>query len=499
MATQAREDTVVRIESGALRGRSDGTVVAYRGVPYAAAPTGARRFAPPAAPAPWTGTLDAFADGPVPPQNRSRLAHIMGDVDPPQGEDCLTLTIHAPAAPGTRRPVVVWLHGGAYLSGAGSLAWYSGRSFAANGCVAVGVNYRLGALGFLYLPGVSDGNLGLLDQVAALRWVRANAAAFGGDPDNVTVIGQSAGGHSIAALMTMPAARGLFRRAILQSAPMGLPARAPDKAARLGALYAEGLGVAAGDVSALKTMPVAKLLEGQIALARRQARFADVTPPFLPVADGTNVPGDMMGALAAGAGKGIDIIVGTTREEMAAFYSIDKSVQEADEAAVAKVFADQLGADGPAHRRAYERMRASRKPFDIIGDLMTDRRFRAHSLRFAERQAALGHPAYVYQFDWPCPRFAACHCLEIPFMFDNLADWPGSPMLADADAGEMAALAKAMHRAWVAFARSGDPNHDGLPPWRPYDATRRTTMRFDRISGPVDDLAGLGWRPAWPA
>jgi para-nitrobenzyl esterase len=393
---------------------------------------------------------------------------------------------------------VVWLHGGAWLSGAGSLAWYGGRSFAANGIVAVGVNYRLGALGFLRLPGVAEGNLGLLDQVAALAWVRANIAAFGGDPDNVTVMGQSAGGHSIAVLMTMPAARGLFRRAIIQSAPMGLPARAPDAAAKLGVRYAEGLGLAAGDVAALKTMPVAKLLEGQITLARSQARFADVTPPFLPVADGTNIPGDIGEALAAGAAAGIDIIIGTTREEMAAFYSIDKAVQDADEDAVARQFASVLGEAGPAHRRVYEAMRASRRPIDIIGDLMTDLRFRVHSLRFAERQAALGRPAYVYQFDWPSPQFAACHCLEIPFMFDNLADWPGSPMLAGADAGEMAALANAMHGAWVAFARSGDPNHDGLPPWRPYDATRRTTMRFDRISGPVDDLAGVSWRPAWP-
>jgi para-nitrobenzyl esterase len=451
MATGVIEDATVRVEQGLLRGRGDGTVVAWRGVPYAAAPTGARRFLPPAAAESWTGTRDAVADGPVPPQNRSRLAHVMGDVDPPQGEDCLTLTVHAPAGAGTRRPVVVWLHGGAWLSGAGSLAWYGGRSFAANGVVAVGVNYRLGALGFLRLPGVSDGNLGLLDQVAALAWVRDNIGAFGGDPGNVTVMGQSAGGHSIAVLMTMPAARGLFRRAIIQSAPMGLP-----------------------------------------------ARFADVTPPFLPVADGSNIPGGVMEALAAGAAAGIDIIIGTTREEMAAFYAIDKAVQDADEDAVARQFASVLGAAGPAHRRAYEAMRASRKPVDLIGDLMTDLRFRVHSLGFAERQAALGRPAYVYQFDWQSPQFASCHCLEIPFMFDNLADWPGSPMLAGADAGEMAALAKAMHGAWVAFARSGDPNHAGLPPWRPYEPTRRTTMRFDRISGPVDDLAGVSWRPAWP-
>lgn len=493
------EEATATIASGTLRGQRHGDTIVYRNIPYAAPPVGPLRFAPPAPPTAWSGVRDATVDGPVPPQNRSRLAHVMGDDHLPQGEDCLSLTLWAPAAAGAKRPVVVWLHGGAYLSGAGSHPWYSGRSFAANGIVSVGVNYRLGALGFLCLPGVSDGNLGLLDQIAALRWVRANIASFGGDPDSVTVIGQSAGGHAIAALMTMPAARGLFRRAIIQSGPMGLPARAKEEAARLGTLYAEGLGLKPGEHAQLKTMPVDQLLKGQIELAGKLRRFADVTPPFLPVVDGKNIPGDIMAGLKAGAAKDIDVVIGTTREEMTAFYAIDKSVQEADDAAIDRVFADTFGADGPAHRRAYGRMRASRRPMAILGDMMTDRRFRAHSLRFAEQQATLGRPAYVYQFDWQSPQFQACHCLEIPFMFDNLADWPDSPMLKGGDAEEMAALAKAMHGAWVAFARSGDPSHDGIPPWRPYEPMQRTTMRFDSITDPIDDLAGLSWRPAWPA
>src|ERR1041384_2546722 len=220
MATAAIEAPVVRTTAGELRGASENGIAVFRGVPYAAAPIGELRFQPPQPVPGWQGVRDATKDGPIAPQGRSRLAHIMGDFERPQSEDCLTLNIWTPAPAGKKRPVLVCIDGGAFASGAGSLDWYSGERFAIDGdAVAVSINYRLGILGFLCLPGVSEGNLGLLDQVAALRFVRENIAAFGGDPDNVTVVGQSAGAASIAILMTMPAVNGLFRRAILQSTP----------------------------------------------------------------------------------------------------------------------------------------------------------------------------------------------------------------------------------------------------------------------------------------
>src|SRR5260221_464693 len=187
MTVTAVEDLVVRTGAGDLRGARVNGIAVFRGVPYAAAPVGELRFAPPQPVPAWRGVRDAVKDGPIAPQGRSRLAHVMGDFERPQSEDCLTLNIWTPAADSKKRPVLVWVHGGAFASGAGSLPWYSGERFAANGdVVVVSMNYRLGALGFLCLPGISDGNLGLLDQVAGLRFARDNIAAFGGDPDNVT-------------------------------------------------------------------------------------------------------------------------------------------------------------------------------------------------------------------------------------------------------------------------------------------------------------------------
>lgn len=491
----------VATRSGVLRGRVENGVAVFRGVPYAAPPVGELRFEPPREPQPWNGVRDALVDGPIAPQGRSRLAHVMGDFQRPQSEDCLTLNLWTPNPDARGRPVMVWLHGGAYSSGAGSLPWYAGDRFAANGDVVfVSVNYRLGALGFLYLPGVSEGNLGLLDQMQALRWVRDNIAAFGGDPGNVTVVGQSAGGGSIAAMMTMPRAKGLFRRAILQSPGMGRPSRGAAEAAELGARYAHFAGIEPGDEAALKQAPVEKLLAAQGELGRSLQGFAVLSLPFSPVRDGRVIEGNIIERLQAGAGADVDVMVGTTREEMAAFHCVDQAVLQADEAAARQVFERICG---PRHQDYYEefhRMRAVATPAAMLGDLTTDQVFRMGSLRLAEGQARAGRPAYVYQFDWqsPVPGFKSCHCLEIPFVFNNRDHWRDSPMLEGADEAEFQGIADAMHQAWIAFARNGDPNHGGVPRWAPYDLDRRATMRFDTVIGTVNDLAGVSYRLPWP-
>ena len=500
MAMTAIDELVVRTKAGDLRGARENGVAVFRGVPYAAPPVGDLRFAPPRPAQPWQGVRDARQDGPIAPQARSRLAHIMGDFERPQSEDCLTLTIWTPAADAGKRPVLVWIHGGAFGSGAGSLPWYSGERFAANGdVVAVSINYRLGALGFLCLPGVSSGNLGLLDQVAALRFVRDNIAAFGGDPDNVTVVGQSAGASSIAMLMTMPAAGGLFRRAILQSTPFGRMTRTLDDAHRIGQRLLEVLGLKPLQAAELKALPAPKFVTAQGELARLEKKFADAMAPFWPVIDGDALPTPVAAALKSGAGVDVDVMIGTTREEMAAFYCIDKEIESAPPAAIEGVFAAVFKSGHQQHYDETRRLRASGSNAALLGDLMSDAMFRIGSLRMAEWRADQRRPTYVFQFDWQSPAgFEACHCLEIPFVFNNFSNWTESPMLKGANAAETTGLAEAMHKAWIAFARTGKPDHARLPAWPPYRREDRMTMRFDSVIGAVSDLAGLAWRLPWP-
>jgi para-nitrobenzyl esterase len=500
-AVLAKEDLMVVTRSGPLRGtRVDGIGV-FRGIPYAAAPVGPLRFAPPQPVAAWPDIRDTIQDGPIAPQGRSRLAHVMGDFERPQSEDCLTLTVWTPAADSAKRPVLVWIHGGAFSSGAGSLPWYSGEQFAAqDGMVVVAINYRLGALGFLCLPGISDGNFGLLDQIAALRFVRENIAAFGGDPDNITVVGQSAGAASIAILLTMPEAQGLFRRAIMQSTPFGRMSRTSEDAHRIGRCLLEVLGLDPNERDKVMALPAAHFVTAQSEVARREKRFADAQAPFGPAIDGKAYPRDARIALEAGAGSDVDVMIGTTREEMAAFYCIDPEIDAAPESAVENVFVSMFKSGYRPYYDEFRGMRAAKTNGALLGDLMSDAMFRIGSLRMAEWRADQERPVYLYQFDWQSPGgFEACHCLEIPFVFDNFVHWLDAPMLKGADPEDIKGLAAAMHSAWAAFAHTGKPDHPQLPAWPSYNRNDRMTMRFDSTIGPVSDLAGLAWRKPWPS
>jgi para-nitrobenzyl esterase len=496
----AEEDLMVATKYGRLRGSRANGIAVFRSIPYAAAPVGPLRFAPPHPVSAWPDVRDATQDGPIAPQGRSRLAHVMGDFERPQSEDCLTMTVWTPAADSAKRPVLVWIHGGAFSSGAGSLPWYSGEQFAAqDDMVVVSINYRLGALGFLYLPGISDGNLGLRDQIAALRFVRENIAAFGGDPDNITVIGQSAGAASIAILLTLAEAQGLFHRAIMQSTPFGRMSRTSEDAHRIGRRLLEVLGLDPNARDEVMSLPAAHFVAAQGEVARREKKFAEAQAPFGPVIDGDVYPRDARIALQAGAGADVDVMIGTTREEMAAFYGIDPEIDAAPESAVENVFASMFKAGYRPYYDEFRAMRAAKTNAALLGDLMSDAMFRVGSLQMAEWRADQGRPVYLYQFDWQSPAgFEACHCLDIPFAFDNFAHWPGAPMLKDADPEDTKGLAAAMHGACAAFARTGRPDHKRLPAWPSYDRDDRMTMRFDRTIGPVSDLAGISWRKPWP-
>ncbi len=481
---------------GNLSGTVENGVAVFRAVPYAAPPVGELRFKPPAPPAAWRGERDASAHGPIAPQPPSRLRAAMGDFSCPQSEDCLTLTIWTPAADRARRPVLVWFHGGAFMSGAGSLPWYSGANMARRGdMVVVGVNYRLGALGFMHVPGVSAPNLGLLDQFAALRWVREQIGAFGGDSANITVAGQSAGGFSVLAMLAAPETRARFRRAISQSAPFGRMLRSPEAASENARKLQDLLAIRGANE--WLSVPAADIVAAQVKLTVASAAFANAVPPFTPVADRVLFGEDLLPAALAGAAER-DLLVGHTRDEMAAFFAIDERVRNAAPDAVEGRFRDYFGAAAGAAMAEYAARSRGPAPAQVLGELTGDAIFAGGSFAFAERVAALGRPAHVYRFDWAAPRnaFGACHCIEIPFMFNNLEAWQ-APMLEGGDTAAMHALAGQMQDAWIAFARTGDPAHPGMPAWPRYAADRQV-MLFDSPSHVAADPAGrVRWRH-WP-
>ncbi|MFE7512863.1 carboxylesterase/lipase family protein [Streptomyces sp. NPDC057540] len=465
--------TVCRTRQGVVRGRTspDG-VTSFLGIPYAAPPFGARRFRAPAPAEPWTGVRDATAHGPTAPHAPYAPpfdALIPDDVVP--GEECLNLGVWTPAPePGAGLPVMVWLHGGAFTNGSGSASAYDGSAFARDGVVCVTLNYRLGADGFLRLPGRPD-NRGLLDQIAALRWVRDSIASFGGDPDRVTVFGESAGAMSIGALLTAEEARGLFHRAILQSGACHHFLR-PPSAELIGARLAEKLGIEPTP-EAFETVPLDELLPAQAEL--RAEVGADPDParwgeavlnmmPFEPVQERLALPG---------ADGGVDLLIGSNREEYRLFLVPTERLHVFPEASLRAMTA-AYGLDPDEALAVYRAGRPAATPGELLDAVATDWFYRIPAVRLAESVPG----SYLYEFAWRSPRFdgalGACHALELPFVFDRLHDPSYAPLLG---VDPPQALADAVHGAWVSFAKTGSPG------WKAYDRTHRTTMTFTGASG----------------
>jgi len=411
----------VALTAGRLRGEPSDGLTVFRGVPYARA----ERFAPPEPVEPWPGVRDAAQHGPIGPQPPARPGAVMGPSPDglAQSEDCLNLTVVTPGTEG-RRPVMVWIHGGAYVTGASSFPFYDGRRFAAEGDVVfVGINYRLGALGYLRLAGVSPGNLGLLDQLAALRWVNENIAAFGGDPENVTIFGQSAGAHSIACLLAIPAARGLFRRAILQSPPLGLKLGNPARAEKIARHFVRALGTDP------RTASTGQILAAQAAVIVKVSGPGGLnSPPFCPTLRTDPLPD----SLAAATG---DAIIGSTRAEMDGFLNGNPTVAAA------------------------ERIPLLGRGLTAVKGALTRYIFQTPSVKLADALATAGNRVFSYRFDWAAPEsvFGACHCIELPFLLGDFSAWSGAPMLAGADQDAIGELGRNLREAWISFARNGSP------------------------------------------
>jgi carboxylesterase type B len=488
-------DSIVTTRQGKVRGSAADGVHSFKGIPYAAPPFGANRLRPPQPVAPWSGVRDALAFGPKAPQPPypPHIALFLPELTIP-GEDCLTLNIWSPDLGSAGRPVMVWIAGGMFeYHGTGASPWYDGRRFARDSIVCVTFNYRVGAEGFLSLD-AGNANRGLLDQIAALEWVQENIAAFGGDPGNVTIFGESAGAMSVGTLLSMPRAAGLFQRAIAQSGAAH-HATSAATAQRICQSLAERLGVAATR-EAIAAVPLDRLLlaqtevDAELAAHPDPERWGEVAAtmlPWEPVIDGEILSARPFDRILAGASASVDVMVGTNTDEHRLFLvlggAIDQVTDEVLDGAVA-TYGLPLEATLDAYRPAYPNASAG----DLLAAIQTDWYWRIPAIRLADaharhaaKSAQHSSATYMYEFAWRSPQFngllGACHALEIAFVFGTLGN--GTEPLLGPNPPQR--LAETMHAAWVAFATNGEPG------WPTYELRRRATMRFDITSAVEDD------------
>ncbi|MFC7330039.1 carboxylesterase/lipase family protein [Marinactinospora rubrisoli] len=467
-------DPIVRTSAGAVRGVRDDFGEFYRAIPYAAAPIGARRFTSPAPHPGWSGVRDGTRPSPTAPQPVRDFGRL--DMAPyfgpgwVRGEEYLTVDVRTPAADGGSRPVMVFVHGGGFVTGSNRAALYDGSAFARDGIVLVTVNYRLGVPGFLDLKG-APANRGMLDVLAALGWVRATIAAFGGDPDNVTIFGQSAGATLVGALLATPEANGLFRRAIIQSGS-GTGAFTPEQAQRVTSTVAAALGVEP-TAEAFAAIPDERFLEILPALAGLDLRTSTATDPLAGLSPFSLVlPVQPADGLAAGPARDVDLLIGTNTEEGHLYLVPQGDLESSTEADVlaiaARVHADPTAAI-TAHRAAEPNATPGRLRSAVLGEAL----FGAGTARMAQAHAQIsGGRTHVYSFGYRSTalngQLGAAHTVELPFVFD-IADKPwlhGDTGLLGPDPAP-AGLATRTHTAWVTFAGTGNPGWSAYDPHRP--------------------------------
>lgn len=465
-------DRVVPTAYGRVRPARRGASFEYLGIPYAAAPVGERRFAVPQRPRRWEGVRDATSYGPTAPQPARQQTVIPEPTYP--GDDYLNLNVFTPVDGGEKLPVLFWIHGGGFFAGSSASPWYRGESFARNGIVTVSFNYRLGVEGFLRLED-APANRGVLDWIFALEWVRENISSFGGDPDNVTVAGQSAGGAAASLLLSVEAARGLFRRALSMS---GTPAFAssPEAAADVTASLSSRLSVRPDTVGLSSVgqkvlVDAVDALMGDGSLTRTKPGLA-----LAPYTDGELIPADPVASLGRDPARGVALVVGSTSQEFNAAGGLIPSGQTGEEL---RRWVEALGVL-PDRTGRYLGSQGTSDASQIAGQAVTDAFFRVPLVRVCEARRSAPSPTFVYEFRWrsPVPGIGAVHCIDVPFAFDTL-DAAGVREVAGDDPPQE--LADDVHGALVAFVKGGDPG------WPAFEEKSRTSRVFDVPGAVVDD------------
>jgi len=494
----APPNITVETHRGKVRGTDDNGIKVFKGIPYAASTDGLNRFRPPKPAKDWPGIRDAVTYGPMCPQiGRERGSYTASwTYDKDASEDCLVLNVWTPALHDQRRrPVMVWLHGGGFSAGSGSRNVFEGTRLCQRGdVVVVTVNHRLNVFGFLYLGhlGGADyaqsGNGGMLDLLAALHWVHDNISAFGGDPGNVTIFGQSGGAAKVSTLMAMPQARGLFHKAIVESGSH-LEGLTPDEATKHALTFLAAVDVQPTELQRLAKLPVDRLIAGF-------SKVMDIPGPkpnYSPVVDGIALPNGPWRPDAPAVSAGIPMLIGSTRTETTALLGANHPEYFAlDEASLPRNLVGWIPDRDIARTIAgFRRLMPSASASDLFFAITTDRRVRQQAWVQAERKAAQGAaPVWLYELDWVTPvdggKWGSPHSLDLAFVFDNVAK--SGAMVGDGPQPQH--LANQMSSAWIAFARGGNPNTTAIPAWSSFSQAERATLVFDTTSQVINDFRG---------